>query len=203
MIIYTFIHPTKSGGTAIENYFEKYYSNYIIGIGHSNKCTNDNNPIIVVRDVKSRFLSMYKYWKNGSIDTNFKCNNEWKEKSNNISILEFINILKNNKTQLYNDFIWHQHFDNTTTWIENTEYKNIIIIKYDKNLNDKIQKLINLLDIPNKNIQLPIENVSIPIDNEDELNHEEVNNFIAEYFKDDIQLLNTIENNPELFKLVI
>lgn len=49
---YTFIHPTKSGGTTLQKYFEMYYKNYITGIGHENKCTNNNNPIIVVRDVK-------------------------------------------------------------------------------------------------------------------------------------------------------
>ena len=29
--MYTFIHPTKSGGTAVEEYFNKYYSEYITG----------------------------------------------------------------------------------------------------------------------------------------------------------------------------
>jgi len=201
---YTFIHPTKSGGTAIEKYLAEHYSEYITGfwLWHNNKCTNDNNSIMVVRDIKSRFLSMYKYWKNGS--TNYNHTDDWKEKYKNVSILDFINILKTNKNQLYCNFIWEKHFDNTVSWIEeNTDYKNIIIIKYEKDLNGKIQKLIDLLGIPNKNIQLPIENVSFSIENENEINCEEVNNFIEEYFKDDIKLLNTIQNNPELFKLVI
>jgi hypothetical protein len=67
--VYTFIHPTKSGGTALEQYFDKYYQKNIdISGGHEVKCSNTNNPIIVVRDVKTRFYSMYKYWKNGAID---------------------------------------------------------------------------------------------------------------------------------------
>jgi hypothetical protein len=203
MTIYTFIHPTKTGGTAIEDYFKKHYYKYITGSAHERKCTNKNNPIIVVRDPRSRFLSMYKYWKNGAIDTIYKCDNGWKEKHKDISMLDFIDTLKNNKTKLYNKFIWGQHFDNITTWIEDTDYKNIIIIKYENDLNEKIQKLINCLDIPNKYIPLPKVNISASIDNENELNHPDVNNFIEEYFKDDIKLLNTIQNNPELFKLVI
>ena len=204
MTIYTFIHPTKTGGTAVEEYFKKYYSEYIIGKGHNTKCTNNNNPIIIVRDVKSRFLSMYKYWKNGAIDTKYKYDNNCKDIHKDVTILEFIDILKTDKTKLYCSFIWNLHFENITTWIENTNYKNIIIIKYEKDLNEKIQKLINFLDIPNKNIQLPIVNVSVSIDNEhDLLNDPDVNKFIEEYFKNDIKLLNSIQNNPELFKLVI
>lgn len=204
MTKHTFIHSTKSGGTAIESYFLNYYNEYITGSGHVNKCTNNNNPIIVVRDVKSRFLSMYKYWKNGAIDSKYKRSIEFKNKNKDITILDFINILKTNKHQLYTGFTWDQHFDNTTRWIENTEYKNIIIIQYNNDLNEKIQQLINFLNIPNKNIKMDHYNISVNIDNENELlNHPDVINFIEEYFKDDIKLINTIQNNPELFKAVI
>jgi hypothetical protein len=204
MKIYTFIHPTKTGGTAVEEYFSENYSNYITGIGHIFKCSNNNNSIIIVRDAKSRFLSIYKYWKNGAIDTHYKPSSYYKEKNKDITILDFINIWKTNKEYLLTNFTWDQHFHNITEWIGNTEYKNIIIIKYEKDLNNKIQKLINYLGIKNKNIPLKKCNISCTIDNEDELlNHPDVINFVEEYFKDDINLLNTIENNPELFKLVI
>ena len=42
--MYTFIHPTKTGGTALEEYFGKNYCNYITGSGHSNKCNSCDNP---------------------------------------------------------------------------------------------------------------------------------------------------------------
>lgn len=205
MVKYTFIHPTKSGGTAIEKYFIKNYSDYITGRGHDNKCENNNNPIMVVRDVKTRFLSMYKYWKNGAIDTQFKRTEEWKKKHENVSIIDFINILKKkDKRELYSGFTTEKHFDNTTNWIKkNTDYKNIIIIMYELDLNEKIQKLINKLGIPNKNIPLSSVNISVSIDNEDELNNDVVNNFIVEYFKNDIILIDQIKTNPDLFKMVI
>ena len=203
---YTFIHPTKSGGTAIENYIKKHYSEHITGIGHDNICSNHNNPIIVVRDVKSRFISMYKYWKNGSIDTIFKRDINWKKKYKNFTILDFINILKFDKKKLYNGFTWNQHFSNTSTWINNTDYKNIIIIKYDNNLNNKIQQLINYLKIPNKNIPLDVVNKSF-IDNYDkhfiQKYDKQIDEFIKIYFKDDFILVNKINNHPELFKTVI
>ncbi len=53
---YTLIHPTKSGGTSIENFFYLHYRSSFRGMGHASICKNNNNPIIVVRDVKSRFL---------------------------------------------------------------------------------------------------------------------------------------------------
>jgi hypothetical protein len=195
---YTFIHPTKSGGTSVADYFEKNYKDYIKGNNHANKCNNNNNPIIIVRDVKSRFLSMYKYWKNGS-----ELYRDNKKNNNNISILQFIELLKSNKKQLFNSYMWDVHYDNTENWINNTDYKNIIIIKYDKDLNQKIQRLINILRIPNKNIPLIKKNISKPINNESELNNPIVIKFIEEYFQKDIELINKIENNPELFKLVI
>ena len=197
-IKYTFIHPTKSGGTSVADYFEKHYKDYIKGNNHTNKCNNNNNPIIIVRDVKSRFLSMYKYWKNGS-----ELYRDKKKDTSNVSMLQFIELLKSNKKQLFNSYMWDVHYDNTEKWINNTDYKNIIIIKYDKDLNEKIQKLINILRIPNKNIPLIKKNISKPINNESELNNPIVIKFIEEYFQKDIELINKIENNPELFKLVI
>lgn len=199
---YTFIHPTKSGGIAVDEYFTEHYKEYISDSKlHKNKCTDTNNSIIVVRDVESRFLSMYKYWKYGS--------DRWKrdkKELKNISLIDFINLLKTNKKKLYGDIIWNQHFDTTTAWI-NTDYKNIIVIRYTPNLNEKIQKLLQVLDIPNKYIPLPKTNISRTIDNEDDLrkqlNDPVVKEFIASYFKSDIELIEKIRFHPELFKHVI
>lgn len=204
MTKYRFIHPTKSGGTAVERYFKQYYSNNICGQGHGDTCKNNNNPIIIVRDVKTRFYSMYKYWKNGAIDTQFKRNNEWCSEKSNISVLDFINMLKSKDKQLYQGFTWDQHFAPTVRWIDpSCKYKNIIIIRYEENLNDKIQKLINRLGIKNKNIPVPVVNVSKNTNCKYDIENKIVNEFIQEYFKDDIELIHKINTKPELFKLVI
>ncbi len=204
MTQYTFIHPTKSGGTAVERYFKQHYSSTICGSGHGNICKNNNNPIIIIRDVKTRFYSMYKYWKNGAVDTKYKRNKEWGCKYTDTTVLDFINMLKKNDRQLYNGFTWKQHFEPTVKWIHpSCKYKNIIIIRYEENLNGKIQKLINRLGIPNKNIPVPIVNVSKSTNCEYNGNDDIINNFISDYFKSDIEFIHKINTQPELFKLVI
>jgi hypothetical protein len=200
---YTFIHPTKNGGTSCEIYFDKYYKEFITGIGHSTLCGNSNNSIIIIRDVVDRFKSMYKYWKYGAIDTHFKRDYEFIKKYKNYTIKDFILLIKNqNKEHLHVIFTWSQHFEKQVKWINNTDYKNIIIIKYEKNLNEKINKLISFLNIPNQNITLPIMNISNDYNEKIILDNSDMD-FIKEYFKEDFELLDNINNNPELFKIVI
>jgi hypothetical protein len=199
---YTFIYPTKTGGTACQSYFKNFYSNYIKGEGHNNKCKNTNNPIIIVRDVYDRFLSMYKYWKNGAIDTEYKRGNVFLHKYKNVTIKDYISFIKEKKKDLNHVFTWEDHYKPLSFWINNTEYKNIIIVKYHHELNDKIQMLIDKLNIPNKHIPLPKVNISKD-NNELICLDEDDKNFIASYFNEDIQLIETINNHPELFKMVI
>lgn len=199
---YTFIHPTKTGGTACENYFSNYYNNYIVGIGHDHKCTNTNNPIILIRDPIDRFISMYKYWKNGAVDTIFKRNENFINKYNEVNIKKFIELLQNNPKELYYEFTWDVHFAPQVNWINNTDYHNIIIIKYAKNLNKKINHLITILEIPNKNIELNLLNITKNTDESICLDIDDIH-FIKDFYKKDYELIEKINNNPELFKLVI
>ena len=64
---YMFVHPTKCGGTSFVKYINKNQLDIGIG-GHDCICSKYPNPIIFLRDPLERFLSMYNYWKNGSID---------------------------------------------------------------------------------------------------------------------------------------
>jgi hypothetical protein len=184
-------------------FFRNYYSEFINGEGHDNKCTNYNNPIIIIRDPIDRFISMYKYWKGGSCDMyNYKRSKVFVQNYHNYTIKDFIKLIKNNRYDvLCQDFTWNQHFQPITNWINNTNYKNIIIILYEKNLNEKINKLLSNLKIKNKGLELPMINISnnketIKLDNEDII-------FVQSYFANDFKLCDNIKNRPELFKFVI
>ena len=164
---------------------------------------NDNNPIIIIRDPIDRFISMYKYWKYGSLDIDkYRRNSVFLQNYNQYSIKDFIRLIKNKQhDNLYQSFTWDQHFEPITNWINNVDYTNIIVILYTKNLNGKINKLLEVLKIKPKPVELPIINISnnkenIQLDDDDIL-------FIKSYFADDFKLYDDVKNSPELFKYVL
>lgn len=146
---------------------------------------------------------MYKYWKYGSLDIDkYKRSGVFLQNYKDYTIKDFIQLIKNkNHNDLYQNFTWDQHFQPITNWINNTDYKNIIIILYEKNLNEKIYKLLEVLKIKPKLVELPIINVSnnkenIQLDDDDII-------FIQSYFVDDFKLYDNVNNRTELFKHVI
>jgi hypothetical protein len=201
-IKYTFIHPTKCGGTAVETFFSHHYSDYIIGRGHDNACQPDNNPIIIVRCPIERFKSMFNYWKYGSHDGPYVRHTEFVEKYQSYGIKDFIQLIKTNAfDHLYQNFTWNQHFSPTSTWFNTVDYDKIIVIRYDTDLNAKIQSLLEQLNIPKKDdVILPRINVSkkepVVFDMEDMA-------FIKKYYESDFILWNDVFANKELFKIVI
>ncbi len=193
---FTFVHPTKCGGCAVEDFLNENYSDYFSTEGHYNKCNFYNDSIIIVRDPVDRFKSMYKYWKYGS--ERHKINKEHIEKYKNINIKTFISMIKTRSNNLITEFTQDIHYKPITHWI-NTTYNNIIILKYKKNLNNTIQNMINKMNIPNKvNKLVKHTNISksteeIVLDNEDLL-------FIKKYFISDYHLIYLINKHPKMFR---
>ena len=193
---FTFVHPTKCGGTSIYDVLVKHYSNYFILRMHNTVCLDNNNPIILVRDPVDRFKSMYNYWKYGSERYNQR-SPEYKSQIKIMNIKDYINLIKIKSPLLNNSYTWDKHYAPITDWIKVSNYKNLIIIKYCKDLNIPFQKMINFFNIPNLNISIPHSNISntkenIILDDEDL-------QFIKEYFKKDYELIDLINTNPTLF----
>jgi hypothetical protein len=200
---FTFIHPTKSGGTSIINILKNYYSKFFIlekneiNNIHKTVCLDNNNPIILVRDPVDRFISMYKYWKYGSEKYNQRTF-RYKFYIKNMNIKHYIHLIKIKSPILKNSYTWDKHYAPTTDWIKVTNYNNLIVIRYCKDLNIPFQKMINAFKIPNLNVSVPHSNVSkskeeIVLDDDDL-------QFITEYFKKDYELINLINTNPRSFR---
>jgi hypothetical protein len=197
----TFVHITKTGGTAVEKYFCRHYFQYIRGRGHRNICKSLNHPIVIIREPISRFESMYHYWKRGSVSGDFMRDESFIDKYIGCDVKSFIHKIKTNVKDLKYKFTWREHFKKQTAWIPENCYKNTIVIKYVDDLNDSIHKLLEHLKIPDLMIPLEKENVSkkeetIILDVDDIEN-------IKEIYKEDFELWDKIENQPELFLFVI
>ena len=202
-MVHTFIHPTKTGGTAVERFFREHFKQEIKEDGHNLICQNDNNPIIIIRDPIERFLSMYYYWKNGSIDTEFKRGEKFKKDNQHINIKKFISLIKNNDTKkLHHTFTWDQHFFSQVKWLNNIDLKNLIVIKYQKDLNYPIQNLLKYLEIDNKEISLPKINITNK-NNENVILDDLDLQFIHKHYIKDFILIDKINLYPEMFKKVI
>ena len=199
---YTFIHPTKCGGTALELHFQKYYSSYIHGTGHNNIASSRNNPIIVIRDPIDRIISMYKYWKNGATDTKYKRDNQWLEKTADISISEFIDMIISKDRRLKTNFTWEAHYASYRKWLNPRIWKNTIVIVYKSNLNESMHKLLKLLNIKHKNETLPIKNKTKSLNENTKLTVNDMKR-LKQYFEYDFELFDAILNQSDKFLYVI
>jgi hypothetical protein len=142
---YKFVHIPKTGGSAIEK-FIKPYSDKIIGFGHDNLCQFNENPIVVIRYPLERFVSMYYYWKYGSITPPFTRNAEWQKKYKSFTIKDFIILFdKKSYKNLYYDFTWDQHFMPSCNWLDEASYKKTIVIIYEKSLQEKFYRVMDYM----------------------------------------------------------
>ena len=78
-----------------------------------------------------------------------------------------------------------------------------VVILYEDNLNDKIQSLLDYLNIENKGIYLERSNVTRKKEGEEVTLDENDIAWLKEQFKEDYELWNKAHSNHELFKIVI
>jgi hypothetical protein len=201
---YTFIHIPKCGGTPVEWYFNDNYKEHIIGMTHSYIATTTNKPIIIIRNPIERFISLYHYWKNGSHGRNSRPA-EFHEKYGNFSIKQFIELIKNNqRNELVYGYTWREHYYPQVHWISSETYKNAIVITYVPDLQEKIYKLFDFIQIKNKFIPLGKKNETRKKEGEENVKMDEDDiQWLKEYYPLDFILWENANDKPEMFLHVI
>jgi hypothetical protein len=197
---HSFIHATKTGGTALICFIVDHYSEYIRTYRHETLCGSVKNPIIIFRDPIDRFVSMFKYWKYGS--EFWPMHPEVKAFRADYDINAYAKLVVNRKFGKLNGGATREVHAQTQSYWYNCPLEKIKVIKYKNNLESSIYKLFDELGIENKNIPFPKLNIS----NRKKLNvsiNDSTKFLLRDFFKEDFKLMKTIENYPEKFNLVI
>lgn len=209
---YAFIHPTKVAGSAFIKYVEKYYPQYFEYKGHEIKSSDVLKPIIFIRDPYDRFISMYKYWKYGSVDYNgHKHSITYLGNVKKYNIKDFIFFVKNKDRILISPFTSFTHIRPQSWWIEEKDYNNCIVLFYSKNdMESKIFQLFDYLESIKvlKNQKHPFSRINVSNQGNENMIKEKIIldnddiNEINNIYKSDFDLIEKIKNNQELFKKV-
>jgi hypothetical protein len=203
--MHTFVHPTKTGGTALEQYFKKHHFRNVSGAGHIHTCANSQNPIIVIRDPMDRFVSIYKYWRNGAEDGKYKRDPDWVSIN---TISDFIAKLSRNDTgfakkYLHRDFTTDLHFSEQRHWLKPQDYSKTIVVAYDKDgLDRKLRDLLCHLKLPPTGLPLPRVNVTKSLLGVCCAMTDRDRAWVREKFKNDFELWHLVTRHPQRFKKV-
>jgi len=184
-----FVHIPKTAGSSIAQFLSNYDIDYL---GHEHNA-NIPNAIIVIREPIDRFISTFKYWKKLCMHEQI-CDDQ-------VHLKDFIEYIKTDNEKMLISYHYQKwHYLPQSNYIEPTNYKNTIIIKYSKtDMNKKMKTLLKYLNISDKGIELPSDNLSP--DFEVHLDDTDLQ-WIHMYYQKDFELYNNL-NNHELFKLVI
>jgi hypothetical protein len=205
---YVIIHPTKVAGSAFIKYVQANYSAHFKYNGHEFKAVQAVNPIVFIRDPYDRFISIYKYWKYGSLDyNNHKHNETHLINMQKYNIKDFIRFVKKKDPILITSFTSHTHIRTQTWWINEEDYKKSIIVYYDKNeMEKKIFQLFDYLEQLNicKNLKIPFQKINVSNSNNNEkiILDESDKMEINQIYKADFDLISKIKMYPQIFKKV-
>ena len=200
---YAFIRPTKVGGTSVGDFLSQNYSSFFYRPNpdryvHHNYCGDVDNPVIIFRDPIDRFYSIFKFWKFGS-ESNPRSLKFLREYEH-YNINNFIRLIQDKQFQtLQQGFFRALHIAPQFYWYTGF-LENIIVIKYSRDLQEPINKLLDFLNIKQKPITLSATNISKDLSKET-LSSQNLK-WINKYYRRDYELLDMIENKQR-FKHVI
>jgi len=205
---YTIIHPTKTGGICLNkivnrtiNYLYNNYNSYEIHCQYSSSIVK--NPIITIRHPIPRFLSLYKYWKNGS---ELAVDQTHQQLNHDSTIKDFITMIKTNDANLNNAYMWDAHYKPMTWFIGDAKWSDLIVLVNDDETSILV-KLKQFFAYAGENPELITDtNERINVSNSDGdelllLDYDDIC-FIHDWYKDDVDLYEKALNSPELFKKV-
>jgi hypothetical protein len=193
--MYQFVHVPKTGGLALQSFLIKHYRwdlELKCSVEHDVICTPWRDSIIIIREPVSRFMSMYRFWKNGS--DKMRPQNEHKE-----TIKEYIELIKTNNDHLIDKYTKYVHYRGQYTWIPKNTWSQTIVLRYKSDMSQSANELLEYLGITPK-CSLEYKNVS---KGPQEVLDEDDIKWIRDYYKKDFELWDSVNNHPELFKKVI
>jgi hypothetical protein len=146
--MYQFVHPTKSGGTALDVLFAEHCPGIIKpAMGHSIRCSEADNPVIVIRHPVPRFISMFQYWKSGS-ERYTRDDIQWNEAHKDVSVKDFIKMIDDNSSDLCEDFTWDQHYYPQSWWFHPLVYKRTYVMINKGSLTEPVNQLFKTVGVP-------------------------------------------------------
>ena len=198
-MMYQFIHPTKSGGTALDRHLKAHYSKWIHGTGanHQEKAQNYENPIVVIRDPYKRAASMFRYWKFGTKahprDAKFKA------RVASTTLEQYLVMVENRDPALRHGSTWGVHWKPTSHWITPDDYAKSIVVEYSSNLDSALAKLLEFIGV-RKKATLEHVNTSedVPV-----LWTPKAKTLVRTLYAQDFELVKAMKETPSRFALVV
>ena len=184
----------------MEQFLEAHYSEYFVGKGHENKCSDFENPIIIIRDPFDRFLSIFYYWKYGATAGPYQREDDWRPDCESPG--HFIAKLRaHEEIKLSHTFTEGFHFAEQHDWIRERDFNRTIVLKYSSNLDESMHTLFRLLRINDNKISLPYVNKTRG--KQAYCFTEDDKQWIQSAYEKDIRLWDLINRCPKRFKKVI
>ena len=194
--MYTLVHPTKTGGIAFGTHLQRYPQIQTRFLGHEEKCTLKNNPIVTLREPVDRFVSQYNFWKYGSEYKGCTRKKYFQE-----SVKEYIRFIQKDSPKLREKFTGRHHYAPQSRWVPPECYPGTIVVRYDRDLTPKVRDLLRYLGVPWDHgrilpINVSLKKETVALDAEDLA-------WIRDYYRADFELWDLVNQSPERFKHVI